>query len=107
MHDQDQKTLSGIPLLADLGELERVIERDKPAAMVIIPADNPTGQHMRHADIPHAKPVALDVSHTQHATPMHHVRRAEIGQAVQKHNAAPMTDAEVSDLQKTIAHATE
>ncbi|PIZ72989.1 aminotransferase class I/II [Candidatus Peregrinibacteria bacterium CG_4_10_14_0_2_um_filter_43_11] len=32
--------------LPDLSEIERVIEREKPGALVVIPYDNPTGQFM-------------------------------------------------------------
>jgi aspartate aminotransferase len=35
--------------LPDLAEIERVIERERPGAMVVIPYDNPTGQLVGHA----------------------------------------------------------
>jgi aspartate aminotransferase len=34
--------------LPDVAEIERVIERDRPGAMVVIPYDNPTGQFLEH-----------------------------------------------------------
>ncbi len=37
--------------LPDLARLEGLLAREKPAAVVIIPADNPTGQLMRQEDI--------------------------------------------------------
>jgi aspartate aminotransferase len=37
--------------LPDLAAIERVIEAERPGAMVVIPYDNPTGQFYRQADI--------------------------------------------------------
>ena len=35
----------------NLEELEALIEKENPGAILVIPFDNPTGQHMRRADL--------------------------------------------------------
>lgn len=37
--------------LPDLAEIERVMERERPGALVVIPYDNPTGQFLDHATL--------------------------------------------------------
>lgn len=39
---------NGTFAMPDLQEIESIIKRRKPSSMLVIPSDNPTGQHMRH-----------------------------------------------------------
>lgn len=45
--------------LPDRAALERVIERERPAALLVIPADNPTGQLLRHEELVELARVAV------------------------------------------------